>query len=234
VSDGRDGYRRSAGRRGEILETLRGADRPLRIADLADRIGVHPNTVRFHLDTLVANGRVEQVEAHRSMPGRPPQLFRAVAGMDPAGPRHYRLLAEVLAESLTESPDPSARAVAAGRAWGRRPGVSGSSADTAEDPVARLGTLLDELGFSPEGTSEQGPSAESGAQIHLRNCPFLELAVNRPQIACPIHLGIMQGAMDTWNSPVTVDRLEPFVEPDRCVAHLALAGPGGLRDHADR
>ena len=40
---------------------------------------------------------------------------------------------------------------------------------------------------------------------------------------CSVHLGLMQGAMQTWESPLTVDRLEPFVPPDLCVAHLARA-----------
>ena len=29
--------------------------------------------------------------------------------------------------------------------------------------------------------------------------------------------------MDAWDAPITVDRLEAFVEPDLCVAHLAPA-----------
>lgn len=44
------------------------------------------------------------------------------------------------------------------------------------------------------------------------------------QVVCPIHLGLMQGAMAAWDAPVTVNRLEPFAEPDLCVAHLAPAG----------
>jgi predicted ArsR family transcriptional regulator len=55
-------------------------------------LGVHPNTVRFHLDGLVESGRVERVEVDRRTAGRPPQLFRPVRRMDLAGPRQYRLL----------------------------------------------------------------------------------------------------------------------------------------------
>ncbi|MGZ4289361.1 MAG: transcriptional regulator, partial [Gaiellaceae bacterium] len=43
---------------------------------------------------------------------------------------------------------------------------------------------------------------------------------SRTHIVCPIHLGLMQGAMAAAQSPVTVERLEPFVEPMLCVAHL--------------
>jgi hypothetical protein len=39
----------------------------------------------------------------------------------------------------------------------------------------------------------------------------------------------MQGALTAMRAPVTVDRLDPFVEPDLCVAHLA---PAPTRDRA--
>ena len=107
-------------RRAEVLDLLRHAGEPLSIAEIADRLGVHVNTVRFHLGTLVANGQVERAAGQPGTPGRPAQLFRTVAGMDPMGPRHYRVLAEALTAGLASDPDPSDRAVTAGRAWGRQ------------------------------------------------------------------------------------------------------------------
>jgi predicted ArsR family transcriptional regulator len=215
------------GRRGEVLRLIRGAPGPVSIAEIADRLGVHLNTVRFHLDTLIENGQVERAETVRRTPGRPPQLFRAVRVMDPNGPRHYRLLAEVLADTLDRDPDPRGRAIAAGRAWGSRHGNSSDHGDAPADrePVGRLVSLLDALGFAPEHDDDRPHAHPEGgpSQIRLRNCPFFELASSKPQIACPIHLGLMQGALNAWGSPVTVDRLDPFAEPDLCVAHLAGA-----------
>lgn len=211
---------RSSGRRGDVLRVLTTAVRPLPITDIAGRLGLHPNTVRFHLETLVENGQAERVTPVHRAPGRPPQLFRATRGMDPTGPRHYRLLAEVLADALDAEPDPRDRAVRAGRAWGRRHGTKDGDRPTGGEPLVRLVTLLDELGFAPERDEPPGEAP----QIRLRNCPFLELASSRPQIACPIHLGMMQGAMAAWGSPTTVDRLVAFAEPDVCVAHLAETG----------
>jgi hypothetical protein len=37
----------------------------------------------------------------------------------------------------------------------------------------------------------------------------------------------MQGALATWAAPVSVDRLDAFVEPDLCLAHIAPVGAGG-------
>lgn len=211
------------GRRSDVLRTLRAAAAPMSIVELADRLGVHPNTVRFHLETLVQNDQVERVDTDRRVPGRPAQLFRAVRGMDPTGPRHYRLLAEVLAQELADRPNPCRRAAEAGRAWGRRQGAArseaGAGTGAAEpepgEPVLRLVALLDELGFAPERREENGRT-----RIGLRHCPFLELAENTAQVVCPLHLGLMQGAMESWGAPMTVDRLEPFAEPDLCLAHL--------------
>lgn len=208
----------TAGRRGEVLQLLRDATESLDIADIADRLAIHANTVRFHLETLVGNGQVERTTADRGALGRPRQLFQAVRGMDPMGPRRYRLLAEVLVASLAGDPDPSRQAAEAGRVWGRL--QSSEATDTPEgDSVGRLMSMLDELGFAPEQTADGDLPP-----IRLRHCPFLELAVSNPEIVCPVHLGLMEGAMESWDSPVTVGRLEAFAEPDLCLAHLAAVG----------
>lgn len=207
-----------ARRRGEVLDVLRRATSPRSVTEIADELGVHPNTVRFHLEKLVESDRVERVAAQQHTPGRPPHLFRAVPGMDQEGPRDYRMLAGVLAGSLLEGPDPSARAAEAGRAWGREQDTVGAHRPTRATSVSRLNTMLAELGFAPERDDEE---RGGGSEVRLRHCPFLELASSAPEITCPVHLGLMQGALESWEAPITVDRLEPFVEPDLCVAHLA-------------
>ncbi|TWG07487.1 helix-turn-helix transcriptional regulator [Saccharopolyspora dendranthemae] len=208
------------GRRGDIVRALRTAARPLPIAEIADQLQVHPNTVRFHMDALVANGQVEPVSPEHRTPGRPPRLFQAVAGMNPTGPRHYRLLAEVLVDAIAAEPDRADRAVEAGSAWGRKHGTATGAHDSGQ-AVDDLVALLDDIGFAPERETDR----ESGGapQISLRNCPFLEFAATEPQITCAIHLGLMRGAVGAEESPITVERLEPFAAPDRCVVHLATA-----------
>lgn len=213
----------SAGRRRAVMRLLRASPDPMSIAGIADVLGVHPNTVRFHLDSLVADGQVENVELDRKGPGRPPLMFRAVRQMDRGGPRHYRLLAEILATALATERDPGPKALAAGRSWGQKMDAElhplPKDADGAEEAIARLIDVLDELGFAPERRVSDGEQ-----QVGLRHCPFLELAENSSSVVCPVHLGLMQGAMETWGAPVSVDRLDPFVEPDMCLAHLTLQG----------
>ena len=186
------------------------------IADIAEQIEVHPNTVRFHLEALMADGRVERVEPDRKRQGRPPLMYRAARGMDPGGSRRYRLLAEILTFGLLDDRDASVRALEAGRAWAGR--IAGArKTPGARAALDRLSGLLEDLGFAP-----QRMDADERVRFGLRHCPFLELAEGASAVVCPIHLGLMQGALETWGAPVTVDRLEPFVEPDLCLAHVTL------------
>ncbi|MFZ1178119.1 MAG: helix-turn-helix domain-containing protein [Mycobacterium sp.] len=213
----------SASRRREVLRVLRASADPMSIIAIADVLGVHPNTVRFHLDSLVGDGQVEHVELGRKGPGRPPLMFRAVRQMDRGGTRQYRLLAEILTMAFAAERDPRAKALAAGRAWGRKLDSTLQSLRSddisADEAIDHLVDVLDEIGFAPERRVNNGEQ-----QVGLRHCPFLELAENRTNVVCPVHLGLMQGAMETWGVPVSVDRLEAFVEPDLCLAHLTLEG----------
>ncbi|PPJ38385.1 transcriptional regulator [Nocardia nova] len=210
----------SGGRRGEVLAVLRGSRDALSIIDIATHLRLHPNTVRFHLEALVENGQAERVELPRTGPGRPPQMFRARAVMNPAGPRNYRLLADILTAQLAGDPDPAARATEAGRAWGRRVAEGmDATARTAEHAVGELIRVLDEVGFDPE--------SRAAAPIRLRHCPFLDLAERRPSVVCRIHLGLMQGVLEGRAAPIEVDRLEPFAAPDLCLVHLTADAADG-------
>ena len=60
-----------SGRRRDVLRVLKAAPGPMSITAIADELGVHPNTVRFHLDTLVSDGRVEQCRAGPQTAGAP-------------------------------------------------------------------------------------------------------------------------------------------------------------------
>ncbi|KUH82454.1 MULTISPECIES: helix-turn-helix domain-containing protein [unclassified Mycobacterium] len=206
-------------RHDDVLAALRDAGAPLSVVEVAQRLSIHPNTARFHLEALVNRGRVEAIKPSRTKPGRPPRMFRAATGMDPDGPRDYRMLAAVLADAFARQRDPQGRAVAAGRAWAKNTAVAHDAHDVPEPDQAleRLTGLLADLGFAPERRSGSAGLGEIG----LRNCPFLELADSRRDVICPVHLGLMQGALEAWDAPLTVDALVPFAEPGLCVADLA-------------
>ncbi|QZT60447.1 helix-turn-helix transcriptional regulator [Mycolicibacterium austroafricanum] len=210
-------------RRDVILALLRNSTKPRSIADIAQEMGLHPNTIRFHLDALVGARLVEQLIGDTVGPGRPPVLFRALRRMDPAGPTNYRLLADIFIDYFASSADdPSGAAAELGRSWGTSLVEDHRSrAQSKSQTVADLIELLGDLGFKPEP-----PPNRRAAQIRLRHCPFHEMVGEHGTMICAVHLGLMQGALDRMRGPVTVDRLEPLVEPDLCVAHLAPASAG--------
>ena len=106
-------------RRQQVLDTIQRAAEPVGVSEIADRLGVHPNTVRFHLEALVDDGIIERVPDTPSGPGRPRVGYRARPGLARGGARRYRELAEILLGHLSAtSDDPAAAATAVGRTWG--------------------------------------------------------------------------------------------------------------------
>jgi predicted ArsR family transcriptional regulator len=142
--------------------------------------------------------------------------------MDRNGPSNYRLLATIFTDHLAATTDdPAGTATELGRRWG--PSLIEQSSRQATpskaEALTRVVGVLTDLGFEPEP-----PGGGRSREIRLRHCPFLELVDEHADVICSVHLGLMQGALAAMKAPVTVDRLDPFVEPDLCVARLAATG----------
>ncbi|MBB1151661.1 helix-turn-helix transcriptional regulator [Amycolatopsis dendrobii] len=204
--------------RARVLAALRSAGSPVAVQDVAEQVGLHANTARFHLDGLVGSGLAERRAEDRTRPGRPRTVYVAIAEEAAEGRRSYRLLAEMLTGLIAENvADPGKAAESAGEAWGRyladRPPPT-RLVDEAEG-IRRLSTVLSGAGFAPE---------PGGDVIRLRHCPFREIAEERRDVVCGLHLGLMRGVLDEVRAPLTAERLEPFVEPSLCLAHLRPTG----------
>ena len=206
-------------RRDQILRTLRDADRPLGVTEVAERLGVHTNTVRFHLEALLSEGAVERETQQPDGRGRPRTVYAPRPGLDRGGARDYELLARILVSRFAaDGPDAADRAREAGTAWGRQlvRKPDPFRRPTGDESVEHLIDLLAGLGFAPErGTGQDGTEL-----VRLRRCPFLELAEEYGAVVCPLHLGLMQGALRELDAPVTAAALEPFGEPDACLVRL--------------
>ncbi|HSP52853.1 MAG TPA: helix-turn-helix domain-containing protein [Cryobacterium sp.] len=218
-----------------ILELLRSSDEPLDVPSLATRVGLHPSTVRSHLDRLVTVGlAVETVEA-RSRPGRPRLLYSAEAPVGEVPEDSYRLLAGILAGSLAASGKSGVDdATAAGRNWGSELVQRGDAHPAADSgpsaPVdggtatLRIVEILDEVGFSPKlRAPEPGLSVGSDPAevvIELHRCPFLDVAKHNSDVVCSVHRGLMEGALERMHAPAVRVTLEPFARPGVCLAHL--------------
>ena len=124
--------------------------------------------------------------------GWPRYVYAAAPDSSPseARLRNYRLLASVFAAYLHDAADPQAAAEEAGRRFGARSvDGAGDEAGIGDGPSAaleRVVRMLDDIGFRPE-------LAPGGAEIRLRHCPFHELARDRQEVVCGIHLGLIRG-----------------------------------------
>ena len=198
-----------------LLDTLRAQAEPTTLGALARAAGLHQNTVREHLDALVANGLAVRHAAEPSGRGRPAWLYQAT-GADP-GSSEYAGLAAALAEAIHDrSPSPVEDAVAAGQGWGRDLARRRDAQPEATATAARrqVVELLDDLGFAPETDSR-------AASVRLTRCPLLEAAHRYPDVVCGVHLGLAQGALEEYGADPERAHLVPFAEPGACLLHLA-------------
>ncbi|HEY5856921.1 MAG TPA: helix-turn-helix domain-containing protein [Aldersonia sp.] len=204
--------------RGRVLDVLCTSDEPMGVQDIADQVALHPNTARFHLDRLVDAGLAERRTEGRNLPGRPRLVYWATTSEASTGRRSYRLLAEMLTSLVADTlPEPGQAAQTAGEAWGRYLAERPSPAQRidAAEGVRRLSTVLAESGFAPDVSDDS-----DGPVIALRHCPFREVAEQHGEVVCALHLGLIRGVLEEVRAPLAAGRLEPFVGPSLCLAHL--------------
>ena len=218
----REGRALSASR-AAVLEALRAATEPTTLATLGETTGLHQNTLREHLEALVARGLAHRLRAAPSGRGRPAWLYEAT---DPeigvAGSEYAGLAATLAAHIHRTSSDPRADAVAAGRAWGRELARKAGAPDASGAAAARrkVVALLDDVGFAPEAD-------DRATTAHLTRCPLLETAKEYPDVVCGVHLGIVRGALEEYGADSSRTDLQPFAEPGACrLELLTRAGRG--------
>ncbi|HEX6247962.1 MAG TPA: helix-turn-helix domain-containing protein [Nocardioidaceae bacterium] len=199
-----------------VLEAVHDADGPTTLAGLAEVTGLHPNTLREHLEALTARRLVRRTRSVPSGRGRPAWLY-APAEPDPqaTGSEYAGLAATLAAHIHRTSSDPRGDAVVAGRTWGRdlarRAGPPDGSGQV--DARRKVADLLDEVGFCPE-------SDERATTARLTRCPLLETAKEYPDVVCGVHLGIVQGALEEYGADSSRTALHPFSEPGACRLEL--------------
>ena len=189
-----------------ILEALRAAPDGLDTKQLARALDLHPNTVRWHLGLLDDAGLVTEQPERRHGRGRPSIVHRLTSEGIASGRDEYRMLATMLTDALAADRNGEAQAYETGVRWGRH-------LQQAE-PDASVVELLDREGFAAEQIDDR---------IEMRRCPFYALAEDAPQVICTLHHGIVDGALEATGSGQSVERLDPFVEPGLCIAHLELS-----------
>src|SRR5262249_45156738 len=167
--------------RADVLDMLRAAGGPLGVREVAQRMGLHPNTARFHLEALTEAGLAVRETEDRETPGRPRVGYRAAAH-GPAGRRRYRLLPERVTSLIAATmPEPGNTAEEAGREWGaylteQPPPFRKLPAGEA---IGKLSAIMAEMGFAPQAEAGDG---DGQYRLCLRQCPFREVAQHHQDV----------------------------------------------------
>jgi predicted ArsR family transcriptional regulator len=191
---------------------------------LADLLGLHPTTVRFHAERLEAAGIIRSHLTTVFGVGRPRKVY-AVAPRASETDRTTYLLR--LLELMTESFSTGATPEQAGERWARHH-LPLEPTEPATSPGAWLGKVgplvdvLQDWGYAPELTTRDGGRT---CHISLTDCPFMGLARANPDVVCGIHRGLLLGALHQVGEPDVEVSLRPFVGPTLCHARVTTRQP---------
>lgn len=204
-----------------VYRELSTSTNPLSAQDLADRLGVHANTVRLHLERLRHVGIVDVEAVHRGTVGRPQHLYFLADGAPGVGfdpPAHALLagLLAALAERVGADPDDAADT---GHAWG----VEAGTRTRTSSCLRALEGELHRLGFEPAVGPGDGTS-EGRARIDFLHCPFRELAEAYPELVCNLHRGLCEGVVDQVGGG-SVAEFSTLYDPEPCHVTVAVGAP---------
>jgi predicted ArsR family transcriptional regulator len=207
-----------------VYRALASSTAALSAQDLADRLGVHANTVRLHLERLREVGLVDAEPIRRGNVGRPQHLYFLAPGAPGLGfdpPAHALLagLLAALAERVGAEPDDAADV---GHAWG----AEAARRTRSRACLPALEAELNRLGFEPAVEPGDGRS-EGGVRIEFLHCPFRELAEAYPELVCNLHRGLCEGVVDQVGGG-RVDEFATLYDPEPC--HVTVAVGYAERD----
>ena len=197
-----------------VFQEIQANSDGVQVVQISQALGMHPNTVRGHLDELMSAGVISRRVAPAPGRGRPSHVYTArVARTDKASQAIIGLV-EVLAETVVDDDVDAAKNL--GRKWAdrvhpRRHANIRLDLDTAERHICQT---LREMGFDPVPR----PDAASAKvrEIGLNACPFIAEAGARPApVVCALH----EGFLDRGAGDVEV-QLMPHDRPGQCGTRL--------------
>lgn len=179
----------SAGSRAreEVAAVLRSAGGPRSAAEIAEDLGIHSTTARFHLRNLVEAGRARTVTLRSTTVGRPRTGYLPIVEVDVSP------LLTALLDQLGDTPEQrETAAAAAGRAWAGTVAPPPTEEIAVPDPVTVTAQALGALGFQVSACL----SAFGVHEITLCSCPLRSLSDRHPEIARGVARGAIEAALD--------------------------------------
>lgn len=201
--------------RARLFALLGELKRPAGTAELAARLGLHPNGIRLHLERLEDAGLIERARVKQSR-GRPPDSWTIAPGAEPGGraPSAYRDLGRWLARALRARTTGLRSIEQTGREIGRELAPQ----DAGADPEA-LQTSLIALGFQPAIARQE----LDRVTIALGNCPYSDAARENQPAVCALHKGITRGLLDVLEPNTKLTGFVPH-DPDEAGCLIELSG----------
>lgn len=197
------GVQESRGRIQQVVET---ATEPMTVEMIGEATGLHANTVRGHLDVLLAGDVISREAAESPGRGRPRWLYRS------ASPKvsPFQFLAQALTVQLARA-DSAEFADDAAERWSKAlPDLPVAS--SPDEAVAETTDALNRLGF-------HATASPVGDAISVTQCPYADLVGDNPVI-CDIHTALVVRLLDQTGQPVTLDSMDIWARSGMCVARL--------------
>lgn len=197
----------------QVLDAISAHPNGITAAALAKQLGSHVNTIRGHLEELVAKGAIIALTQPSAGRGRPTLLYQAQTPDNRAIATEYIALINILARQCAalapNTADTTARQV--GQQWAEHLQV-----DRNADPQAlttHLQALFRRLGFAPQ---------EGEGTITLGACPLRSVQEQPTRFLCQVH----QGMLDTLFPRNSYQlQLRSFHDHDNCsIAITPVAG----------
>lgn len=195
------------------LELAR-ASSPRTTAEVADALGLHPNTVRPHLERMRDVGLLDIDTGTRGGVGRPQHRYSLnpqapSLGLEPSPwPTIARILLDAAMSGGLSGDDLREAGTTQGRTDARTHWAD------HDDTLAALRREQSRLGFDPEVATGDGT-----ATMAFANCPFRELAERNPELVCGLHCGLVEGFV-TELGGCEVTQFHPLADSTPCRVEL--------------
>lgn len=186
---------------------------PRTTLEVAESLGLHPNTVRPHLERMRDVGLLQVEVDNRGSVGRPQHRYSVAPDAPSLGlePPSWQVLARMLADvAAFMAPEPDDVA-----AMGWDQGRQAAERRARRPCTAALMDALAELGFEPSTETDDG----SVTSIAFTACPFRDLAEAYPDVVCNLHRGFIEGFVDAHGG-AEVGRFATLADRDPCHVDL--------------
>lgn len=192
--------------------------------ELAERLDLHPNGVRLHLERMEEAGLLARERARQAR-GRPRDAWTIAPDARPGGesPSAYKDLGRWLARAIPARPGRLRDVEATGREIGRELAPHSAESGSAE----ALQSTLSALGFQPRRQQE----TPDGMTLCLGNCPYRDAVRENQAVVCTLHRGITLGLLDVLDPHAKLTDFVPR-DPDTagCLIELSSLGAGSTAE----